>query len=145
MLMSCSRTARWLLGALVGCSLLAAAPAGAATPLPVGWPGHLVLGMSDPEHGAADLRASTPLEARYHYLSGGVNTGQGWTTWANGGGSFVTGYIQDSQASGFVPVFSLYELRPSQPGIGNPDEAQGDLLNLRTRSTMRAFFTELAL
>jgi hypothetical protein len=144
--MSRSRAARWCLGALVGCSLLlAAAPAGAATPLPAGWPGHLVIGMSDPEHGAADLRATTPLEARYHYLAGGVNTGQGWTTWANGGGSFVSGYISDSQAAGFVPIFSLYQLRPSQPGIGNPDEAQGDLLNLRTRSTMRAFFTELQL
>jgi hypothetical protein len=95
------------------------------------------------EHGAADLRATTPLEARYHYLAGGVNTGQGWTTWAGGDGSFVTDYITDSQASAFLPVFSLYELRQSLPGIENSDEAAGDLLNLRTRATMRAFFTEL--
>lgn len=145
--MSASRAGKRRSCALAACLLLLAAGsvARAATPLPAGWPGHLVVGMSDPEHGAADLRATTPLEARYHYLAGGVNTGQGWTTWANGGGSFVSGYIADSQAAGFIPVFSLYQLRPSQPGIGNPDEAAGDLLNLRTRSTMRAFFTELQL
>lgn len=132
-----------LLAALAAPALLGAPAASAATPLPVGWPSHLALGMSDVEHGAADLRATTPLEVRYHYLAGGVNTGQGWTGWANGDGSFVTQYVTDSQAAGFLPVFSLYQLRQSQPGIGNPDEAQGDLLNLRTRETMRAFFTEL--
>src|SRR4051812_13238805 len=74
--MSRSHAARSLLAALAGCvGLLAAGPpaAQAATPLPAGWPGHLVIGMSDAEHGAADLRATTPLEARYHYLAGGVN------------------------------------------------------------------------
>ncbi|MCW2990867.1 MAG: hypothetical protein JWM73_1461 [Solirubrobacterales bacterium] len=141
--MSRSRIAGLLLPVLAGCVLLCAGPATAATPLPIGWPAHLVVGMSDVEGGAADLRATTALEARYHYLAGGVNTGQGWTTWAGGGGSFVSDYIADSQASAFLPVFSLYELRQSLPGIENPDEAAGDLLNLRTRSTMRAFFTEL--
>ena len=140
--MSRSRIARWLLPAVLALSV---PTTHAAVPLPPGWPAHLLVGMADPEHGAADLRASTPLEARYHYLSGGVNTGAGWTTWAEGGGSFVSGYIADSQASGFLPVFSLYEIRPSQPGAGDPDESAGDLLNLRTRSTMRAFFEELKL
>lgn len=141
--MSRSRIAGLLLPVLAAFAVAGAGPAAAATPLPVGWPAHLVLGMSDVEHGAADLRATTALEARYHYLAGGVNTGQGWTTWAGGDGSFVTDYISESQASAFLPVFSLYQLRQSLPGINDPDEAQGDLLNLRTRPTMRAFFTEL--
>ncbi|MFL5845339.1 MAG: hypothetical protein ACJ762_11645 [Solirubrobacteraceae bacterium] len=141
--MSSSRIGGLLLPALAGCALLLAGPARAATPLPVGWPAHLVIGMSDVEHGAGDLRATTALEARYHYLAGGVNTGEGWTTWAGGGGSFVSDYIADSQAAAFIPVFSLYELRQSLPGIQSSDEAAGDLLNLRTRATMRAFFSEL--
>lgn len=136
-----SRITRCLVVALL--AVLAAPVARAAVPLPPGWPGHLMIGMADPENGAADLRATTQLEARYHYLSGGVNTGKGWLTWAQGDGSFVSGYIADSQASGFLPVFSLYEIRPSEPGIGQSDESAGDLLNLRTRATMRAFFGEL--
>ncbi|MCW2968227.1 MAG: hypothetical protein JWM71_1999 [Solirubrobacteraceae bacterium] len=137
----CVLVAVALSAALVGAS---SAPA-AVTPLPVGWPAHLMLGTADVENGAADLRATSSLEARYHYLSGGVNTGRGWTTWAAGAGSFVSGYILDSEASGFMPVFSLYQIRQSLPGSSNPAEDQGDLLNLRTRATMRAFFTELQL
>lgn len=132
-----------MLPVLVGCAVAAPGAQGAPTPLPVGWPGNLVVGMRDAQSGAADLRATTALEARYHYLAGGVNTGQGWTSWASGGGSFVTDFIADSQASAFLPVFSLYQLRQSQPGIGIADESQGDLLNLRTRKTMRAFYGEL--
>src|SRR3954453_5992428 len=138
--MSRSRIACCLAAAFMA---LAAGAAHAAVALPTGWPGHLLIGMSDPENGAPDLRATTPLEARYHYLSGGVNTGQGWLTWAEGDGSFATNFIADSQASGFLPVFSLYEIRPSQPGIGLADESAGDLLNLRTKTTMRSFFAEL--
>lgn len=123
----------------------ATAPARAASPLPAGWPAHMLLGMRDEEGGAADLRATTPLEARYHYLSGGVNTGLGWTAWAQGEGSFVSGFIADSEASGFLPVFSLYTLRPSLPGATNPDERAGDLANLATRATMRAWFEQLRL
>jgi len=142
----------WVARCLVAAALLVVAAfaggvgtasTGGGIPLPPGWPGHLLIGMSDPENGAADLRAGAPLEARYHYLSGGVNTNQGWLTWAQGDGSFVTNYIADSAASSFMPVFSLYEIRPSLPGIKNADEAAGDLLNLRTKATMRAWFAEL--
>jgi hypothetical protein len=139
----CLAAAALLLAALATATVGATSTSRAGVPLPPGWPAHLLVGMSDAENGAADLRAETPLEARYHYLSGGVNTGKGWLTWAEGDGSFVTNYIADSAASSFLPVFSLYEIRPSHPGIDNPDEAAGDLLNLRTKATMRAFFAEL--
>ena len=135
--------ARPTLLAALAAACLGAPAAAASSPLPIGWPAHLVLGMRDEEHGAADLRAASALEARYHYLSGGVNTGQGWTEWAGGAGSFVTDFAADSYASAFLPVFSLYQLRQSKPGIAIADEAEGDLLNLRTPSTMRAFFAEL--
>ena len=45
--------------------------------------------LEDEEGGAAALRASAPFGVRYHYLAGGVNTGQSWQSWATGGGSFV--------------------------------------------------------
>lgn len=144
--MSRSRAYKLVAGAVTAAALSTpgwAGAASAATPLPVGWPSHLVLGMSDVEHGAADLRAETALEARYHYLAGGVNTGEGWLTWAAGEGSFASQFIAESQAAGFLPVLSLYTLRQSLPGITDPDEREGDLLNLRTRDTMRAFFAEL--
>lgn len=139
-----SRFCSLIIGCLLVCALGAAAgPAHATAPVPAGWPAHLLLGMSDAEHGAADLRATTPLEARYHYLSGGVNTGQGWTTWAEGNGSFVSTFIADSQASSFLPVFSLYQIRGSLPGSAQADEQSGDLQNLATTATMLQYFTQL--
>ena len=83
---------------------------------PRGWPASVLLGARDPEHGAAALRAQTPLELRYHYLSGGVNTGAGWQTFAGGEGAFVGGYVADSLAQGFLTQFSYYMLLQSAPG-----------------------------
>ena len=131
-----------LLGALL-LALLAAAPASAATvPLPAGWPSTLELGARDEEHGAADLRARTRLGVRYHYLSGGVRTGRSWTTWAHGDGTFVTGFIEDSVAQGFLPVFSLYHLRESAPGNAM-GESEGMIANLRDPETMQAYWADV--
>ena len=89
------RGARWARGARHG---------GRPTSLRrLGLPEGLQLGLHDPEHGASALRRSVPARYRYHYLSGGANTGRGWTTWADGGGSFVTGYVQDSLRTGSCP------------------------------------------
>ena len=61
-------------------SLLAAAPAAHAA---LAWPSPtLQIGLEDEEGGAAALRASAPFGVRYHYLAGGVNTGQSWQSWA---------------------------------------------------------------
>lgn len=117
------------------------APSFAAAPLPAGWPSTLELGVRDAEHGAADLRASGRLGLRYHYLSGGVGTGRSWTTWTQGDGSFVTGFIEDSVANGFLPVFSLYHLRESAPG-NVMEESAGILANLRDAETMKAYWAE---
>jgi hypothetical protein len=126
-------------------ALPAAADAAGSAPIPKGWPSAtLQLGMRDDEGGAAALRASTKLGARYHYLSGGVNTGRGWSSWSQGGGSFVSGFVQDSVDHGFLPVFSYYQLRESAPGNGQGEE-QGDLDNLRNPATMRAYYADLRL
>jgi hypothetical protein len=130
-------------------ALLAAAalgiPARAQASAPSGWPsGRLVLGMRDDEGGATALRQATRLQARYHYLSGGANTGTGWTSWSSGGGSFVSGFIDDSVANGFLPVFSYYQLRESLPGRDMGEEP-GIFANLASRDTMAAYFADLRL
>src|SRR4051794_32214 len=76
---------------LAACAAFAPNALGASAPLPAKWPFHtLELGARDPEGGAAALRSRGSLGFRYHYLSGGVNTGGGWTGWAHGGGSFAS-------------------------------------------------------
>jgi len=57
--------------------------------IPQGWPfTQFEIGMADDPGDATALRAAAPFGLRYQYLSGGVNTGSGWTTW-NPDGSFV--------------------------------------------------------
>ena len=118
------------------------AAAGAVTP-PRGWPASVLLGAHDPEHGAAALRAEAPLGLRYHYLSGGVNTGAGWQSFAGGGGAFVGGYVADSVAQGFLTQFSYYMLLQSAPGSAQSDERLKTTVNLASRPTMTAYFDDL--
>ncbi|MDX6720103.1 MAG: hypothetical protein QOJ63_2357 [Solirubrobacteraceae bacterium] len=117
--------------------------AAGSVPPPRGWPTTVLLGMRDPEHGAAALRRETPLGARYHYLSGGVNTGRGWQTFAEGNGSFVGDYVADSSAHGFLTVFSYYMLQQSSPGDAESDERRKTIVNLASRATMTAYFEDL--
>jgi hypothetical protein len=122
-------------------SVLAAAPAAHAA---LAWPSQtLQIGVDDEEDGAAALRATAPFGLRYHYLAGGVNTGNSWQSWATGGGSFVPNFVADSTANGMIPVFSYYELRQSQPGAGQSDEQRAVVTNLADRDTMRAWFEDL--
>lgn len=138
--------ARPLLLLLLTClATLLGSQAAARAAVPAGWPSNrLTLGMRDEENGAGPLRDATRLGARYHYLSGGANTGHGWSGWTQGGGSFVPGFIQDSADHGFLPVFSLYQLRESAPGAGM-EEQQGDLANLANRDTMTAYLKDARL
>ena len=120
------------------------APAGSLAPLPARWPSRaLEIGMTDDPGGAAALRGSAPLGFRYTYLAGGVNTGQGWSTW-DAGAAFPTYYIQESARNGMVAVFSYYQIRQSSPGNGM-GEQDGDLANLRNTATMNAYYADLRL
>jgi hypothetical protein len=128
---------------LLGC----AGSAGAAStpglpPLPAGWPHTLQLGVADEPGGAAALRKVAPFGFRYQYLAGGVNTGQGWSTW-NPNGSFVTRYERESWAAGMIPVFSYYMLLQSK-GAGG-DEIYRDLAHLRDPVLMRAYWADVRL
>ncbi|MBX5440573.1 MAG: hypothetical protein IRZ32_03495 [Solirubrobacteraceae bacterium] len=131
---------------VVACLLALLSPVATPAHARLPWPATtLQIGMEDDEGGAAALRASAPFGLRYHYLAGGVNTGGGWTTWATGSGSFVTGFVEDSVAAGMVPVFSYYMLRQSRPGASRSDERQAIVENLADRATMRAWFEGLRL
>jgi hypothetical protein len=111
--------------------------------LPLGWPHHVLLGVSDPPGGAHKLAARTHVDARYQYLAGGVNTGHGWATW-NPDGSFVSMYVVESIRAHVIPVLTYYQLLQSQPSAGS-SELQRDLSNLRDPSTMRAYWDDYRL
>jgi hypothetical protein len=122
-----------------------AAPAAALPRLPHGWPSHrMELGLADQPGGAAALRHKARFGFRYQYLAGGVNTGQGWSTW-NPGGSFVPLYIRESAAHHITPVFTYYMVRQSLPGKNVGDEQRADLGNLADPSTMKALMADLKL
>jgi hypothetical protein len=87
------------------------------------------------------MRASAPFTFRYQYLSGGVNTGNGWSTW-NTGGQFVSYYIADSQAAGMTPVFTYYQLLQSAPG-NTQGEPAGDFANLANTATMTSYYRDV--
>ena len=111
---------------------------------PQPWPlSRLELGVADPPNDAASVESSGRLGLRYQYLSGGVNTGRSWVNWWHEAGTYVSGYIHESEVHHIVPVFSYYQLRQSKPGASITDEAAADLTNLRDAALMRAYFEEL--
>ncbi len=127
-------------------ALLLAATAGGQTSqlpaLPKAWPKTFQLGLTDSPGGAAALRKSFPAGFRYQYLAGGVNTGQGWSTW-NPDGSFVSRYVRESAAAHVIPVFPYYMLLQSKPG--GSDEAKADLGNVTNADTMKAYWADVEL
>ena len=88
------------------------------------------------------MRSTAPFAFRYQYLAGGVNTGNGWATW-NTNGDFARFYIQDSAASGIIPVFTYYMLLQSAPGGGS--ESNADFTNLNNATTMTAYYNDVKL
>ena len=124
------------------------APTRAADPLPAlppAWPSdRLELGLADAPGGAAALRASAPFGFRYQYLAGGVNTGNGWSTW-NTNGQFVTWYVaglgrpRRHRRSSRTTCSSSRTRRPAA------SEQAKDLSNLKNPSTMAAYYADLRL
>ncbi len=112
--------------------------------MPAGWPStHLELGLADSPGGAAALHAKAAFGFRYQYLAGGVNTGNGWSTW-NANGTFVSMYVAESAASHLTPVFPYYQLLYSNPSSGSSESAR-DLSNLANHTTMAAYYNDIRL
>ncbi len=107
--------------------------------LPAGLPQHFGLGlMNNPQQLDWMTSSGIPWDYRYQYLTGGVNTGDGWSTWGYPAGSFVDEYLRDSAANGYVPVLTYYQIVASAPDPGSEEV----LPKLRDASTMRAYFDD---
>src|SRR5206468_3841790 len=110
-------------------------------------PPHFSFGLSaHPDSGGLDgwmPQSGVPWDYAYQYLSGGVNTGGGWATWSSSG-TFALNYASDAASHGYIPVFTYYQLLQSN-GPGGADEAQTDLANLNSASTMASYYQDFAL
>jgi len=107
-------------------------------------PAHFMFGLANGGSNLPWLRgARVPIEMRYQYLSGGVNTGRGWQTWG-ASGSYATHYIRDSRSVGAIPVFTYYNLLQSRPARGR-GEIDKVFNNLNDRETMRAYYEDFRL
>jgi len=82
--------------------------------------------------------SGVPWDARYQYLSAGVNTGSGWATWNSPAGQFASYYMSDSAANGYTPIFTYYQLIQSAPNYE-------DYSNLNNASTMKAYYADFKL
>jgi hypothetical protein len=102
---------------------------------------HLGVGVADQPGGAARMRG---LDYRYQYLTGGVNTGSGWSTW-NPDGTFVTRYLAESRAAHVTPVFTYYQLLQSRSSCAGGAEDAVDLCHLRDAGLMQAYWADLEL
>jgi hypothetical protein len=128
---------------LLATMAVVAAPV-AGTLVPAGLPTHFALGIGN---GRTDWMSGTGIHWDYDntYLSGGVNTGHGWTTWANGNGSYALQYARRDALHGFIPVFSYYQLFQSNGSCNSCSEARKDLSNLNNVSTMASFYRDFRL
>jgi hypothetical protein len=112
--------------------------------LPTSAAARIELGLANQPGGANAMRKAAPFGYRYQYLAGGVNTGDGWSTW-NENGTFVTRYLAESAKAHMTPVFTYYMIRQSLPGRDEGDEAKADIGNLRNAETMKAYWDDLTL
>lgn len=87
--------------------------------------------------------SKVPWTYRYQYLSGGVGTGQGWANW-NPNGTYVEGYVDQSERVKAVTVFTYYQLLQSAPSTGS-DEPSRALSNLNNPQTMSLYYADFAL
>ena len=64
-----------------------------------------MLGLAnDPGSESWMTGSGVPWDARYQYLSGGVNTGTGWSTWNSPPGAFALWYMQNSGADNYEVI-----------------------------------------
>jgi hypothetical protein len=104
-------------------------------PIPAGLPNYYSFGLFNSS--SSTLPAGVPVDYRYQYLAGGVNTGDGWATW-NPNGGYATNYINDSRSHGTIPGFIYYQILQSSPGY---DEYS----NFQNATTMRDYYDDFKL
>ncbi|MEP6776760.1 MAG: hypothetical protein ABJA50_14290, partial [Chloroflexota bacterium] len=72
--------------------------------IPNGIPGFMTMGLVNGDTAVLPPLSSVPLDYRYQYLAGGVNTAMGWATWNSPPGQAVTNYINASNARNLSTV-----------------------------------------
>ncbi len=137
------------IGAALAPNRTAGAATGPAGSVPAGLPAHVMVGLAnDPGDLGWMTGSGVPWDARYQYLSGGVNTASNgassWSTWNSPAGAFALWYMQNSGANGYLPVFSYYQMLQSNPASGS-SEGDKDYSNLNNASTMNAYFADFKL
>ncbi len=114
-------------------------------PVPGGLKSTFMLGMGNGPGSIGWMTGSgAKWDARYQYISGGVNTPSNWKTWNSPAGIFAGYYINDSAAAGYLPVFTYYQMLQSSPASGS-SEADKDYNNLNNSSTMNAYYADFKL
>src|SRR5215831_5149764 len=117
--------------------------------VPPGLPAHFSFGIMDSPGGTGYLNSmrsqnGTAWDYRYQYLSAGVNTGSGWSTWNQPAGAFATYYMEESATNGYMPAFVYYNMLQSS-GPSGVSEAGNDLAHLASPATMQAYYADWAL
>jgi hypothetical protein len=137
---------RWIL--LCAAALLPACGGGGGSSgggggggLPSGLPTHFSFGLGNGPGSIGWMNATASWGYRYQYLSGGANTGSGWSTWNNPAGNFALYYMQDSRNNGYVPVLTYYQIVGSTPNGGSEDPAS----KFDNASTMNAYYADFKL
>jgi hypothetical protein len=125
---------------------LLALPPAQAQPFPTGLPTHFSFGLLAQASGIYDWMPESriPWDFAYHYLSGGVGTGQGWAGW-NPDGSFVLTYARAAAQRGYTPMFAYYMLADSSGPCADCSNPRRALTNLNSPDVMNAYFADFAL
>jgi len=117
-------------------------PAGA---VPTALPSHFMLGLSNNPDELKWMTASgIAWDARYQYLTSGVNTGAGWATWNSPAGDFATRYMNESRSAGYLPVFTYYQILASKPRPYD-EQASAYTEKFANADTMRDYYADFKL
>lgn len=108
--------------------------------LPNGLPARFAFGLANPP-GSLSLMAGAPWDYRSQYLSGGANTGAGWSTWNAPAGEFAKLYMDESDGAGMIPVFVYYQIVGSTPSAGSENAD----LKFANAATMAAYYADFKL
>lgn len=126
------------------------APTSTPTPTPAPTPvsglkNTLMLGLGN-QPGSLSWMTNSKIswDLRYAYLVGDV-TGNNWAQWNSPTGAYAAYYMQASGANNYIPVFTYYTLYYSAPGSSQSTDSTKDLTNLKTASTMKAYFANFKL
>lgn len=110
---------------------------------PTQMPDYLSIGVTayPDEEGLTGWMPETgiPFNYAYQYLAAGVNTSDGWATWA-GDDKFAYNYAFSADEHGYMPVFTYYNLLQSNGPCSGCNEAEKDLAHLNDPTLMKAYF-----